>query len=186
MAHLAATPTCTPVALTVALPPSFPPCPRCALPCPVLQRYHARRKLAVQRMEREVEEKIAQLAVLEQENRQLKWQAHILENMLLDMDKQVGAWVQQSTPWLCWCCRRGFTCLLACGLGFTVVGWCCQQMLVCLSKDLLAVATAHPLSTGVGLSAWLTCYTSCCADAAVPLPAPCPCCCCPAGRAHVL
>jgi hypothetical protein len=40
-------------------------------------------------MEREVEEKIAQLAVLEQENRQLKWQAHILENMLLDMDKQV-------------------------------------------------------------------------------------------------
>jgi hypothetical protein len=56
----------------------------------VLQRYHARRKLAVQRMEREVEEKIAQLAMLEQENRQLKWQAHILENMLLDMDKQVG------------------------------------------------------------------------------------------------
>lgn len=41
-------------------------------------------------MEREVEEKIAQLAVLEQENRQLKWQAHILENMLLDIDKQVG------------------------------------------------------------------------------------------------
>jgi hypothetical protein len=53
------------------------------------QRYHARRKLAVQRMEREVEEKSAQLALLEQENRQLKWQAHILENMLLDMDKQV-------------------------------------------------------------------------------------------------
>jgi hypothetical protein len=40
-------------------------------------------------MEREVEEKIAQLALLEQENKQLKWQAHILENMLLDMDKQV-------------------------------------------------------------------------------------------------
>lgn len=70
-----------------------------------MQRYHARRKLAVQRMEREVEEKIAQLAVLEQENRQLKWQAHILENMLLDMDKQVGrsahltcSWQAVSTP----------------------------------------------------------------------------------------
>eukprot|EP00878_Enallax_costatus_P008146 GHUV01008518.1.p1 GENE.GHUV01008518.1~~GHUV01008518.1.p1 ORF type:complete len:604 (+),score=207.23 GHUV01008518.1:289-2100(+) len=55
----------------------------------VMQRYHARRKLAVQRMEREVEEKIAQLALLEQENRKLKWQAHILENMLLDIDKQL-------------------------------------------------------------------------------------------------
>lgn len=64
-------------------------CARLA-PAPPVQRYHARRKLAVQRMEREVEEKIAQLAVLEQENRQLKWQAHILENMLLDIDKQVG------------------------------------------------------------------------------------------------
>lgn len=55
----------------------------------VMQRYHARRKLAVQRMEREVELKIAQLALLEQENRKLKWQAHILENMLLDIDKQL-------------------------------------------------------------------------------------------------
>lgn len=55
----------------------------------VMQRYHARRKLAVQRMEREVEEKIAQLAILEQENRKLKWQAHILENMLIDIDKQL-------------------------------------------------------------------------------------------------
>ncbi|WIA16228.1 hypothetical protein OEZ85_012939 [Tetradesmus obliquus] len=54
-----------------------------------MQRYHARRKLAVQRMEREVEEKIAQLALLEQENRKLKWQAHILEHMLLDIDKQL-------------------------------------------------------------------------------------------------
>lgn len=54
-----------------------------------MQRYHARRKMAVQRMEREVEQKIAQLAVLEQENRRLKWQAHILENMLLDIDKQL-------------------------------------------------------------------------------------------------
>lgn len=62
----------------------------------LLQRYHARRKLAVQRMEREVEEKIAQLAMLEQENRQLKWQAHILENMLLDMDKQV-----RQQLWMC-------------------------------------------------------------------------------------
>jgi hypothetical protein len=62
----------------------------------VLQRYHARRKLAVQRMEREVEEKIAQLAMLEQENRQLKWHAHILENMLLDMDKQV-----RQQMWMC-------------------------------------------------------------------------------------
>jgi hypothetical protein len=51
-------------------------------------------------MEREVEEKIAQLAVLEQENRQLKWQAHILENMLLDIDKQVGVVCMQSvTGW---------------------------------------------------------------------------------------
>eukprot|EP00775_Hariotina_reticulata_P013815 gene13815-13936_t len=55
----------------------------------VMQRYHTRRKLAVQRMEREVEEKIAQLSLLEQENRRLKWHAHILENMLLDIDKQL-------------------------------------------------------------------------------------------------
>lgn len=64
----------------------------------VMQRYHARRKLAVQRMEREVEEKIAQLAVLEQENRQLKWQAHILENMLLDIDKQVELMSSEELP----------------------------------------------------------------------------------------
>eukprot|EP00879_Flechtneria_rotunda_P005947 GHRR01006253.1.p1 GENE.GHRR01006253.1~~GHRR01006253.1.p1 ORF type:complete len:506 (+),score=202.95 GHRR01006253.1:927-2444(+) len=55
----------------------------------VMQRYHARRKLAMQRMEREVEEKMALLSVLEQENRKLKWKAHIMENMLLDFDKQL-------------------------------------------------------------------------------------------------
>jgi hypothetical protein len=65
----------------------------------VMQRYHARRKLAVQRMEREVEEKIAQLALLEQENRKLKWQAHILEHMLLDIDKQLEVMAHNdSTP----------------------------------------------------------------------------------------
>jgi hypothetical protein len=65
----------------------------------VMQRYHARRKLAVQRMEREVEEKIAQLALLEQENRKLKWQAHILEHMLLDIDKQLEVMAHsESTP----------------------------------------------------------------------------------------
>ncbi|KAF6255978.1 hypothetical protein COO60DRAFT_1702547 [Scenedesmus sp. NREL 46B-D3] len=65
----------------------------------VMQRYHARRKLAVQRMEREVEEKLAQLALLEQENRKLKWQAHILEHMLLDIDKQLEVMAHcESTP----------------------------------------------------------------------------------------
>ena len=47
-----------------------PHCHHCALP--LLQRYHARRKLALQRMEREVEAKVAQLQILERENRQLK------------------------------------------------------------------------------------------------------------------
>jgi hypothetical protein len=54
--------------LTCAPLPPLPP----LLP---LQRYHARRKLALQRMEREVEQKVAQLALLEQENRQLKVRA---------------------------------------------------------------------------------------------------------------
>lgn len=86
-AHCPLLPVLPPSSLTDPFIPHPPPS-RALLLLP-LQRYHARRKLAVQRMEREVEAKIAQLAVLEQENKQLKWQAHILENMLLDMDKQV-------------------------------------------------------------------------------------------------
>jgi len=79
-------------------PSSLLPLPYPPMSCVSLQRYHARRKLAVQRMEREVEEKIAQLALLEQENRQLKWQAHILENMLLDMDKQMELMSSEELP----------------------------------------------------------------------------------------
>eukprot|EP00877_Chromochloris_zofingiensis_P005187 jgi/Chrzof1/1466/Cz10g08280.t1_UROD1 len=55
----------------------------------VMQRYHARRKLALQRMEKEVEEKLAQVALLEQENSKLKKHAQILENIVADIDKQV-------------------------------------------------------------------------------------------------
>eukprot|EP00877_Chromochloris_zofingiensis_P007328 jgi/Chrzof1/2849/Cz12g01050.t1_UROD2 len=55
----------------------------------VMQRYHARRKLAVQRMEREVQEKLAEIAKLEADNAKLKWHAEILENMVCDVEKQL-------------------------------------------------------------------------------------------------
>jgi hypothetical protein len=55
----------------------------------VMQRYHRRRKMNMLKMEKEVEMKMAHLNLLEQENKHLKWQAHILENMLADIDKQL-------------------------------------------------------------------------------------------------
>lgn len=54
-----------------------------------MQRYHARRRMAQQQMERELEARLKQLRVLERDNESLRRRQDMLETMVAEVDRQL-------------------------------------------------------------------------------------------------